>query len=140
MALMARANLAELQAAWTRLDPPPAFEMLRPPETGLLMIRGRMGGTGSPFNLGEATVTRATVRLTELDLVGFATVMGRDRRQAGLAALLDAAWQAPAFRPVVEEGLLEPVRLRLEADARLAARRTEATRVNFFTLARGEDA
>lgn len=37
------------------------FTELRPAETGLVMLRGRIGGDGAPFNAGEATVTRAAV-------------------------------------------------------------------------------
>src|SRR2546429_5457117 len=41
----------------------PAHEDLREPENGLVMVRGRIGGDGAPFNLGEAAGTRAPVRL-----------------------------------------------------------------------------
>ena len=41
----------------------PVHENLREAENGLVMVRGRIGGDGAPFNLGEATVSRAAVRL-----------------------------------------------------------------------------
>lgn len=139
MATIARATLDELRHAWSLLDPEPAHEFVRPPEAGMVMIRGQMGGAGAQFNLGEATVTRAVVRLKS-GAVGYATILGRSRTRAGYAALLDAAWQTDAFRGLVESDLLSPVRARLSAASNLAARRTAATKVEFFTLVRGEDA
>ena len=47
MAVLARATANELAtAADGRL---PAFTRLRGPEIGLVMLRGRAGGTGAPF-------------------------------------------------------------------------------------------
>src|SRR6201987_6509376 len=66
MAVLARTPRADLEAALERAlqgVPPPAYDWLRPPESGLAMVRGRVGGSGDPFNLGEATVTRATLRM-----------------------------------------------------------------------------
>ncbi len=67
---------------------------MRGPEGGLVMVRGRAGGGGAPFNLGEMTVTRCTVRLGS-GLVGHAYVAGREPRRAELAALVDALMQDP---------------------------------------------
>nr|WP_269812739.1 phosphonate C-P lyase system protein PhnG [Aurantimonas marina] len=61
---------------------------LRAPEAGLVMRRGRIGG-GAPFNLGEACVARASVRLASGE-VGHAMVLGRDTDHARLAAFFDA--------------------------------------------------
>ncbi|MCW5697542.1 MAG: phosphonate C-P lyase system protein PhnG [Bauldia sp.] len=135
---IARATLDELRHTWSLLDPEPQHEFVRPPEAGMVMVRGRIGGGGAPFNLGEATVTRAVARLKS-GAVGYATVLGRDLRRAGFAALLDAAWQTEAHRDLVEADLLGPVRARLAASSELTARRTAATKVAFFTLVRGED-
>jgi alpha-D-ribose 1-methylphosphonate 5-triphosphate synthase subunit PhnG len=110
---------------------------LRQPEIGLVMVRGRTGGGGAPFNLGEATVTRATVRLKTGE-IGFAQSLGRDRDKALLAAIFDALWQS-AERSRVEQVILAPLRARLAEAAALKARETAATKVNFFTLVRGED-
>jgi alpha-D-ribose 1-methylphosphonate 5-triphosphate synthase subunit PhnG len=108
----------------------------RPVQSGLVMLRGRMGGDGRAFNLGEATVTRAAIVLPD-GRTGFAYQLGRDRAKARAAAIIDALWQG-VERPQVEEALA-PVRARLVAAEALAARRTAATRVNFFTMERGED-
>ncbi len=99
MAQLARTPRADLESALEAVcagGPLPAFEWLRPPETGLAMVRGRVGGSGDPFNLGEATVTRAMLRLQSDDgagAVGVACHLGRDRRRAELAALADAMLQ-----------------------------------------------
>jgi alpha-D-ribose 1-methylphosphonate 5-triphosphate synthase subunit PhnG len=101
------------------------------------MAMGRIGGDGRPFNLGEVSVTRAAIRLPD-GATGFAYHLGRDRTKARLAAALDALWQDPARRARVEAAL-QPAAGSAEAARRQAARRTAATRVDFLTLARGED-
>src|SRR5690606_16859930 len=81
-----------LARLWQALGLTPEYRLVRGPETGLVMIRGRAGGGGNPFNLGEATVTRATVRLASGE-VGHSYALGRDGEKAVRAALLDALWQ-----------------------------------------------
>ena len=111
---------------------------VRGPEIGLVMLRGRIGGGGAPFNLGEASVARASVRLSS-GQIGHAVVLGRDAEKARLAASLDAAWQDAALRPLIEAKVIVPaLALEEEADRQLADE-TEATRVDFFTMVRGED-
>jgi len=109
---------------------------LRPIESGLCMLRGRMGGDGRAFNLGEATLTRAVVALPD-GRTGFAYQLGRDRAKARAAAVIDALWQGHERDQV--ERALAPIRVRLAEAAALVARRTAATRVDFFTMVRGED-
>ncbi|WP_280138132.1 phosphonate C-P lyase system protein PhnG [Methylobacterium sp. Leaf111] len=137
MARAGQASADELLAALARAGAAPEAEDLRAPETGLVMVRGRIGGDGRPFNAGEATVTRAAVRLPGGE-TGFAYHLGRDRARARLAAILDAHWQRPEARPALEAALAEIAGHRAEA-AQRAARKAAATRVTFFTLARGED-
>lgn len=137
MALCAEACPSDLEAILDDLAYQGAVEDLRRPETGLVMVRGRIGGDGSPFNFGEATVTRAAVRL-ESGETGFAYQLGRDVRKARAAAILDALLQNPHYGHQVE-GLLEPLRARLASERTTRERRTAATRVNFFTMVRGED-
>ena len=75
----------------------PDHEDLREPENGLVMVRGRVGGDGAPFNLGEATVSRAAVRLSTGE-VGFGYTLGRDREKARLIALCDDRKAQPQGR------------------------------------------
>lgn len=137
MGLYARATRAELEAAVERFQPLPRLKRLRPAEAGLIMVQGRTGGDGAAFNLGEATVTRAAVQLAG-GATGVAYLLGRDPAKAEAAAILDALWQDAALRLAVADALA-PVRRRLAAEAAEAAAETEATKVNFFTMARGED-
>ena len=137
MALAGAASLVELQAALARAGLPSEAEDLRAPETGLVMARGRIGGDGRAFNVGEATVTRAAVRLPTGE-TGFAYHLCRDRPKARLAAILDAHWQRLDRRRAVEAAL-SSIAERRAREAAAVARKVAATRVNFFTLARGED-
>ncbi|AXK82717.1 phosphonate C-P lyase system protein PhnG [Pseudolabrys taiwanensis] len=138
MAVLAGAQADDIAGGLARIDGLSDFTELRPAETGLVMLRGRIGGDGAPFNAGEATVTRAAVQIASGEK-GFAYVLGRDARKARLAALCDALWQSAAHRPAIEQHVLAP--LRGAQDERRALRRaqTAATRVDFFTLVRGED-
>lgn len=134
---LARARIDELEAAWQDWDTQPAVRTLRGPEFGLVMTRGRVGGGGAPFNIGEVTMTRAVVQLGGGE-VGFGHCLGRSGRKALLVATFDALWQT-AERDRVEERLVAPVARRLAEAASTKNRQTAATRVNFFTLVRGED-
>lgn len=134
MSVLAKASPAQLAALMPDL---PDHSLLRAPECGAVMVRGRAGATGSAFNLGEMTVTRCSVRL-DCGTVGHAWVQGRDKAHARRAAVADALMQTPdADR--MKSAVLAP----LEAEARnkRAARsaKAAATKVEFFTMVRGED-
>jgi len=119
MALLARAPQKLLDGALP-MDSGAAPQWLRKPETGLMMVQGRAGGTGERFNLGEITVTRCALRLPGADAqapVGVAYVLGRNHRQAQLAAMADALLQDPVNREMLEEKLLTPLREHLQDDA-----------------------
>src|SRR5271168_3220844 len=79
MAVLAHSDAAEIALHLDALAPP-LHEELREPENGLVMVRSRIGGDGAPFNLGEATVSRAAVRLPTGE-VGFGYTLGRDRKK-----------------------------------------------------------
>jgi alpha-D-ribose 1-methylphosphonate 5-triphosphate synthase subunit PhnG len=137
MGLLARATLAELEAAWRLLDPAPGYELLRVPENGLVMVRGRIGGSGDAFNLGEMTMTRCAVRLSAPPgTVGLGYIPGRDRRRAELAALFDALLQDDSRRSALDHAVLQPIARRIATQRRARAAEVAATRVEFFTLVR----
>jgi len=138
LAVLVRASGEELAGAWEGLAPKPAFETVRRAETGLVMVCGRIGGGGAPFNMGEVTVTRCVVRLDSGE-VGFGHVLGRDAVRAELVARFDALLQSEGYRDIVEERVLKPVAGRVRSEDDLRRRQTAATRVNFFTMVRGED-
>jgi alpha-D-ribose 1-methylphosphonate 5-triphosphate synthase subunit PhnG len=138
MAILAQATAAELADGLAQLGAVPQYTDLRAAETGLVMVRGRIGGDGAPFNLGEATVTRAAVQLASGE-IGYSYALGRDATKARLAALCDALWQS-GHRAALEQHVLGPVRDRLDGERTETRERTAATKVDFFTLVRGENA
>ncbi|MBN9551591.1 MAG: phosphonate C-P lyase system protein PhnG [Alphaproteobacteria bacterium] len=138
MATLAHAAADEIARLWNEAGLPAEAELLRGPETGLVTVRGRIGGGGAPFNVGEATVTRATVRLPS-GQVGHSYALGRDKDKAKLAAIADALWQDPAQRAAVETKLVAPLRAALDAARETKRVETAATKVDFFTMVRGED-
>src|SRR5436189_5421600 len=113
MAVLAHSATADIEGRLETIALP-AHEDLREPENGLVMVRGRVGGDGAPFNLGEATVSRAAVRLSTGE-VGFGYTLGRDRRKAEMIALCDALVQSHEFAEVVEAKVLAPLRSAVNA-------------------------
>ncbi len=116
----------------------PAATPVRGPEIGTVMVRGKIGGGGAAFNLGEASVTRATVKL-ESGEVGHSVVLGRDQTKARIVAHLDALRQRPDWVSRIDGEIIRPALAVMEDEQRRKAEETEATRVDFFTVARGED-
>ena len=145
MALLARAPLPLLEQGLAdhALSTP---KWLRRPETGLMMVQGRVGGAGEKFNLGEMTVTRCALRLAAVantsdpaikdTPVGVAYVMGRNHRHAQLAAVADALLQTPAEWPVLEQRLLAPLRAHVQAGQTRRHAQAQTTKVDFLTVAR----
>lgn len=137
MRLLSRSKpdeLAEpLRSRWPDLE----TRLVRAPETGLVMLRGRMGGDGAPFNLGEATVSRAVIELPTGER-GYSQLLGRDRNHAALAATVEALNQRETDRSDVERLILDPIRQRLASEAQRQRAETAATKVDFFTLVRAE--
>ncbi|MBV8425889.1 MAG: phosphonate C-P lyase system protein PhnG [Hyphomicrobiales bacterium] len=138
MSILVAAKASEFAAAEAAIGPLPGFRHLRRPETGLLMLGGRIGGEGAQFNLGEATVTRCHI-VTETGTEGAAYHLGRDLAKAEKAALFEALAREASWRHKVEAALLAPVKARVDEERRSKAADTAATRVEFFTMARGED-
>jgi len=136
MAVLAHSDAAGIAS---RLDALalPDHEILREPENGLVMVRGRIGGDGAPFNLGEATVSRAAVRLSTGE-VGFGYTLGRDQQKARMIALCDALVQSDEFMDAVESEVIAPLRIQMISERNRTAAETAATRVDFYTLVRGE--
>ena len=134
--LLARARPESLARLMAAFEPGPARRWLRPPEIGLVMTRGRAGATGDAFNLGETTATRCALRL-DTGETGFACVLGRDKAHAERAALADALLQTEAGAAVARD-VLEPLAEEEAARRAAQARRAAATKVEFFTMTRGE--
>ena len=135
LAVLAKADIEDLERRWDELGTMPKFRHLRAPETGLVMLRGRVSGTGAPFNVGEMTVTRCSVVLAD-GTVGHGYVGGSDARHAEIAALCDALLQTDAWRGEVEDRVIAPLAAAHEVRRQQTAARAAATRVEFFTVAR----
>lgn len=134
LGLLARSAPEQLAQLAADLPQP---QLLRAPEIGAVMVQGRIGTTGAAFNLGEMTVTRCSVRLA--GAVGHAMVQGRDRQHALRAATLDALLQT-ADAPRIHHEVLAPLAAAEARDRQQRAGKAAATKVDFFTLVRGEDA
>lgn len=134
MAILAKAAPSRLADLFPDLPP---HHALRQPEIGAVMVRGRVGATGAAFNLGEMTVTRASIRL-ETGEVGHAWVQGRDKGHAVRAAAVDALMQTAAAGNLTA-GVLQPLKAEAEAARASRAAKAAATKVDFFTMVRGED-
>ena len=136
LAVLARATLAQLEHMTPPASQLPPMKQVRPPEIGMVMLRGRVGGTGSPFNLGEASVVRCAVRLGDGPL-GVSYALGRNKRRAELAALCDALLQDPLYHDALQRTLIAPLAL-TQSQARQDRQRAVAdSKVEFFTLVRG---
>ena len=136
MAILAKSAPEKLEKKVSALGKLPEYSFLRSPEIGLTMVRGRAGGTGQVFNLGEMTLTRCVVKLGEIN--GFGYVGGRSRRHAELAAVCDALLQDPNWCDRVQNIVIEPLKAEAISQQELQQRQTAATRVNFLTMKRGE--
>lgn len=137
MSLLAKAPADRLNALWQAYGAAPKFHWLRAPEIGASMVRGRLGGTGAPFNLGEMTLTRCALQL-ESGEVGHGYVQGRDKQKAEIAALVDALMQGPEAA-AAEAAILKPLGDELAEAKTARAEKAAATKVDFFTMVRGED-
>ena len=141
MSTLAKAPLDLLEQRMATLRNLPDYRFLRPPEMGLAMVRGRAEGEGQPFNLGEMTLTRCVVQVSAAAgemIAGLGYVAGRSHRHAELAALCDALLQHPDWRATVQSKVIKPLQTAAQEQRSVAAAEVESTRVNFFTLLRGE--
>lgn len=132
---LAAAEGTALAQRWTEWSGKPEFRAVRGPQTGLVMVRGRAGGGGAPFNLGEASVSRATIRLASGE-VGHGYCLGRDLEKARLIAVFDALFQREPER--VEADVLAPLRAQTNQTDQQRREESAATKVDFFTMVRGD--
>lgn len=134
MAVLARTDRATLEAEWCDKFGDMSWNHLREPQIGMVMVRGRAGGAGQRFNLGEMTVTRCAVTLSD-GTVGHSYIKGRDRVQAQYAALFDAVM----LRDHAANTFIDALAEKQAKAKRDHAHKVAATKVDFFTLVRGED-
>jgi alpha-D-ribose 1-methylphosphonate 5-triphosphate synthase subunit PhnG len=137
MSVLAKAPAIELARLWADFGDAPDHVSLRAPEIGGVMVRGRAGAVGAAFNLGEMTVTRCSVKLA-CGTVGHAYVQGRDKQKALTAAVVDALMQTDQADHV-QDSILTPLAASMTAIKAGRAAKAAATKVDFFTMVRGED-
>ncbi len=138
MSILAKSEIDALDAAWDKLRDKPAYDFLRRPETGLIMVRGRAGGVGEKFNLGEVTMTRCSVQMQD-GSIGHGYIAGRGTRHAELAAVFDALLQNPDHQEALQASLILPLESKQERLRAQKLKAADATKVDFFTMVRGED-
>ncbi|MCR9214274.1 MAG: phosphonate C-P lyase system protein PhnG [Proteobacteria bacterium] len=138
MGILARASETDLENFWQLHGQEEDYDFLRRPEIGLVMVQGRAGGTGGRFNLGEMTVTRCSVRLSD-GTVGHAYIAGRNQRHAELAAAFDALLQNPERQEEIEDTVITPLQKRHQQGRDDRSKKAAATKVDFYTMVRGED-
>lgn len=136
MAILAKSSVTDIEQRINTLGELPKYSFLRQPEIGLTMVRGKAGGTGEMFNLGEMTITRCVVNIE--NTTGFGYVGGRSKRHAELAAVCDGLLQQEKWLEMVRDRVIQPLEAKLIEDREKQQRQTEATKVEFFTMLRGE--
>ena len=138
LSVLAHSSAALLETHWQALNLQPAFTLIRPAEIGLTRLQARMGATGKRFVMGDATVTRAVVQLSDGTL-GYSYLLGRDKAHAERCALLDALLQQPETRLLLEEKIITPLAAWRDEQRQLRAREIASSKVDFFTLVRGDN-
>ncbi|MFJ2602357.1 phosphonate C-P lyase system protein PhnG [Pantoea agglomerans] len=138
LSVLAHSSAALLETHWQALNLQPAFTLIRPAEIGLTRLQARMGATGKRFVMGDATVTRAVVQLSDGTL-GYGYLLGRDKAHAERCALLDALLQQPETRQLLEEKIITPLAAWRDEQRQLRAREIASSKVDFFTLVRGDN-
>lgn len=141
LGVLAKASPFVLKAAWEGLENKPVYRLLRGPETGLALVRGRIGGIGERFNIGEISLCRCSLALADgqgSEVAGHGYVAGCDQDQVRYVALFDALLQLPAYSKLLESELIEPLAAEQEKRRRQQIETAQASRVEFFTMVRGD--
>lgn len=139
MAVLARSSEVDIEQSWSCLADRPRYSFIRPPEVGLVMVQARISTSGLRFHVGEATITRCIIQLASESAPGFGYVAGQRPRHAELVAVFDALLQHPFYRETIQHTVIAPLASSLERKLRSRAAEAATTKVEFFTLVRGEE-
>ena len=134
LSILAKSDLASLCTLWKKVQINAQYEYFRKPEIGTVMVRGRSGGTGNLFNLGEITVSRCSIGL-QTGEQGYGYIQGRSTKGATIAELVDAFMQT-SQKKLIEQKILKPLDAIHKKNKKDLVSKAEATKVDFFTLAR----
>ncbi|MGE9549745.1 phosphonate C-P lyase system protein PhnG [Erwinia amylovora] len=138
LSVLAHCQPEDLLRHWQSLDLHPQYELLRAPETGLTRLQARMGGTGHRFILGDTTVTRAVVRLHD-GTCGYSYVMSRKKDHAERCALMDALLLQARYNELIQQKIITPLAAARQEKLNRRACEVASSRVDFFTLVRGDN-
>jgi alpha-D-ribose 1-methylphosphonate 5-triphosphate synthase subunit PhnG len=136
MSLLATSNQSDLLNLWEQKKIKVNYVWLRTPEIGSIMAQGRMGVTGDKFNIGEVTITRCSLKLN-CGTIGHSYVQGRSKKKAEISALCDALMQTKMSKEI-NKNIIIPLEKIKKDNKRKILSKAEATKVDFFTLVRGE--
>ncbi|MFQ5904751.1 MAG: phosphonate C-P lyase system protein PhnG [Candidatus Binatia bacterium] len=104
-------------------------DVLKKPETSLVMLRALDSVTGRPFNVGEVFVTECEVRLG--NHVGYSLIMGEEVERALAAAVIDVALESgQGSASSIEESLWQEEQ-HLQTNRKEEIALIGRTRVNF---------
>ncbi|PSV29244.1 phosphonate C-P lyase system protein PhnG [Photobacterium sp. GB-72] len=137
MAVLARCDHRALANGWQQLGLDPSYHFVREPEIGLAQVRARMGSTGSQFNIGDVTMTRTVIQLDSGEL-GYSYITGRDKSHSEIAAVIDALMQT-SMQSDLHHRLINPLNADIAKQEQYRAQQVSASKVDFFTMVRGED-
>lgn len=138
MSVLAHSQPRQLEQHWQALKLQPQYEVIRAAETGLTRLQARMGGSGKRFVMGDITVTRAVVRLSD-GICGYSYIAGRDKAHAERCALIDALLQQQEMHQLLQQQLIAPLAAARAEQQQLRSREIASSRVDFFTLVRGDN-
>jgi alpha-D-ribose 1-methylphosphonate 5-triphosphate synthase subunit PhnG len=138
MSALARSDYSHLKNVWSQLNLSPDHHIIRAAETGLIQVQSRMGATGNAFNIGDMTVTRSVVKLPSGEM-GYSYIKGRNRAHAHLAALIDALMQNNHYAEQLKDQVITPLAATMAEHTELRRRQIATSKVDFFTVVRGED-
>jgi alpha-D-ribose 1-methylphosphonate 5-triphosphate synthase subunit PhnG len=136
MSLLATSSQSDLLNLWEQKKIKVNYVWLRTPEIGSIMAQGRMGVTGDKFNIGEVTITRCSLKLN-CGTIGHSYVQGRSKKKAEISALCDALMQTKMSKEI-NKNIIIPLEKIKKDNKRKILSKAEATKVDFFTLVRGE--
>lgn len=136
-AILARMPTSELKDALATLKRKPIYTFDRKPEFGMVMSEGRSGGTGSRFNLGHISITRAALRLNSGEQ-GIGYCLGQDEEKAELIAVFDALLKTDQAK-YISDNLVEPARYKQQAECDKVSKKSASSTVDFFTMARADN-
>jgi alpha-D-ribose 1-methylphosphonate 5-triphosphate synthase subunit PhnG len=142
LSVLSVSELSAIQSYWQALSISPRYSLLKAPEVGMTMVRAKTGGTGQAFNMGEMTVTRTVIRLNDInaqnDVIGFGYTAGRNTQKSELIAVIDACFQLSEYAASITKLLLQPLQQLRQQQKNQQTAQVNATKVNFFTMVRGE--